>query len=82
MRDAGCGISVSVGGRVGVIVRVKVGSGVEVGDGTNVSVEVGATVADGSIVTCPLQPISNTAKNKSMDENCDILFFILFLPMV
>ena len=72
VRDAGCGIGVSVGGRVGVTV------GVNVGDGTGVSVDVGATVADGSIAVCPLQAVNSTAKNKSNDENCKILIFIFF----
>jgi hypothetical protein len=76
VRDAGCGIGVSVGSKVGVTVGVKVG------EGTGVSVEVGATVADGSTLTCPLQAVRNTAKNKSMDKNCDILFLILILPII
>ena len=78
MRDAGCGIGVSVGGRVGAVVGDEVGTRVKVGDGTRVSVEVRVTVAEGSIATCPVQLISTTAKNKSRDENSGILFFILF----
>ncbi len=70
LREAGCGIGVSVGGRVGIAVGVKVG------DGIDVSVEVGAIVAVGSIATCPLQADNRMVKNKSIDENCEIIFFI------
>jgi hypothetical protein len=80
LRDAGCGIGVSVGGNVGVVVGVNVG--VKVGDGRGVSVEVGATVADGSIVICPLHAVSNIANNKSMDKNCNRFFVIHILPMI
>ena len=72
VRDAGCGIGVSVGGRVCVTVGVKVGGG------TGVSVDVGGTVADGSITVCPLQAVNSTDKNKKSDENCKILIFIIF----
>lgn len=66
-REACCGMAVSVGGGVTVLVGVDVGSGVAV------SVEVGA-MASG-----PLQAVNKSENNAKVAENWIVFDFIVIL---